>query len=164
MQTTPASSSSSHSLLAMKPTQKTKKNQKPTKSATTTTFSYINKTQFSKMKKTRKKKIQESAKEDRSRLPATVRILFLISRVCAGGFANTRDAQAREDAHARTRTQTRSSVARCVATVVSGLGFPLVSDLLTYPTYLLTFLPTYLSDFFSYLLLTSNKPTIIGPV
>jgi hypothetical protein len=148
----------------MKPTQKTKKKQKPTKSATTTTFSYINKTQFSKMKKTREKKIQESAKEDRSRLPATVRILFPISRVCAGGFANTRDAQAREDAHARTRTQTRSSVARCVATVVSGLGFPLVSDLLTYPTYLLTFLPTYLSDFFSYLLLTSNKPTIIGPV
>lgn len=97
----------------------------------------------------RRKKIQESAKEDRSRLPETVRILFLISRVCAGGFANTRDAQARGETHARTRTQTRSQVARCVATVVSGLNFPLVSDLLTYPTYV----RTYLSEFFSYLLL-----------
>jgi hypothetical protein len=53
MQTTPASSS--HSLLAMKPAQKTKK-QKPTKSATRTTFSYINKTKNLKMKKRRKKK------------------------------------------------------------------------------------------------------------
>lgn len=105
-----------------------------------------------KNEKKKEKKIQESAKEDRSRLPATVRILFLISLVCAGGFANTTDAQARGETHARTRTQTKSPVARCVATVVSGLDFPLVSDLLTYPTYLPTFLPTYLPKFFSYLL------------
>jgi hypothetical protein len=137
----------------MKPAQKTKK-QKPTKSGTRTTFSYINKTQFLKMKK-RRKKIQESAKEDRSRLPATVRTLFLISRVCGWVCEHKRRASARGRTRAqKDRNEIIGRAACCNGSVGTRLSPSFRPSHLPYvPTYFPTYLPfklVFLPYFTSY--------------